>query len=141
MGLFDFLKPKKGKGFDNWRAESDMDKFTGIELSDVESYVSRIDDLIYEFVIFTPPEPVDGCDMLMICKEDGFRVEISVKGDHSMNKVYAKTGLSAAEAVAIVADMADKGVIPKVEEMKNLGTSGDPKKTWLERKLHLHNVQ
>ena len=141
MGLFDFLKPKKGKGFDNWRAESDMDKFTGIELSDVESYVSRIDDLIYEFVIFTPPEPVDGCDMLMICKEDGFRVEISVKGDHSMNKVYAKTGLSAAEAVAIVADMADKGVIPNVEEMKNLGTSGDPKKTWLERKLHLHNVQ
>ena len=141
MGLFDFLKTKKGKGFDNWRAESDMDKFTGIELKDIESYVSRIDDMIYEFVILTPPEPVEGCDALMICKEGGFRVELSIKGDHSMNKVYAKTGLSAAEAVAIVGDMADKGVIPNVEEMENLGTSGDPKKTWLSRKIQLHEVQ
>ena len=141
MGLFDFLKPKKGKGFDNWHAETDIDKFSGIEPSDVESYVSRIDDMIYEFVILTPPEPIEGCDSLMICKEDGFRVELSIVGDHDRNKVYAKTGLTGADAVAIVSDMADKGVIPNVEEMQNLGTSSDPKKTWLERKLSLHDVQ
>lgn len=138
MGLFDFLKPQKGKGFDNWHAETDLDKFSGIELKDVESYVSRIEDLIYEFVILTPPEPVDGCDAVMIFKENGFRVEFSVKGDHSMNKVYAKDGLSAADAVAVIADMADKGVIPKLDDMENVGTSGDPKKTWREKKLTLH---
>ncbi|MBR6400218.1 MAG: hypothetical protein IKS17_03205 [Firmicutes bacterium] len=140
MGLFDFLKGKKGAGFANWHAETDVDKFSGIELTDVESYVSRIDDQIYEFVILTPPEPVDSCDAVMICKENGIRVEFSIKGDHSMNKVYAKDGLSQAEAVALIGDMANKGSVPALDSMQTVGTSSDPKKTWLERKISLHEI-
>ena len=79
MGLFDFLKPKKSAGFENWHAETDLDKFSGIGRAEIESYVSRIDDEIYEFVILTPPEPVDGCDTFVIYKDGGLKMEFSIK--------------------------------------------------------------
>ena len=96
MGLFDFLKPKKGAGFDNWHAETDLDKFSGIELSDVESYASRIDDMIYDFVILTPPEPVDGCETFAQARE-------KAAGDRkdNANGLFLFAGLNAATAVVV----------------------------------------
>ena len=140
MGLFDFLKQKKGAGFDNWHAETDIDKFSGIGQAEIESYVSRIDDEIYEFVILTPPEPVDGCDTFVIYKDGGLKMEFSIKGDHNTNKVYAKSGLTQADAVSIVMDMANKGTIPALDTLEALGTVTDPKKNWLDMKISLHDL-
>ncbi len=57
-----------------------------------------------------------------------------------MNKVYEKSGLSKADAVSIVMDMANKGTIPALDTLEALGTVTDPKKNWLDMKISLHDL-
>lgn len=138
MGLFDFLKPKKKEAdFSTWHAETDIDKFSGIEKADIESYISRINDGIYEFVILTPSEPVGGCNALVIYKETGFTIEMSLVGDHDMNKVYKKGAYLQDEILEVIEKIAADGTLPDVEQMTNLGTMTDPKATWRARKISL----
>lgn len=137
MGLFDFLKPKKEADYGGWHAETDIDKFAGIDKTDIENYISRINDGIYEFVILTPSEPINGCNTLVIYKETGFTVEISVAGDHDMNKVYKKGAFLQEEILELIDNIAAKGELPDFENMTNLGTMTDPKINWRARKITL----
>lgn len=137
MGLFDFLKPKKEADYSGWHAETDIDKFAGIDKTDIENYISRINDGIYEFVILTPSEPINGCNTLVIYKETGFTVEISVAGDHDMNKVYKKGAFLQEEILELIDNIAAKGELPDFENMTNLGTMTDPKINWRARKITL----
>ncbi|MBQ6555027.1 MAG: hypothetical protein IJR45_07850 [Firmicutes bacterium] len=136
MGLFDFLKPKKKEAdYSGWHAETDIDKFTGIEKTDIESYISRINDGIYEFVILTPSEPINGLNSLVVYKETGFTVELSVTGDHDMNKVYKKGAYLQDEILEVIDNIASDGTLPDIEQMTNLGTMTDPKVNWRARKI------
>lgn len=143
MGLFDFLKkPKKEPNFDGWHAETDIDKFSGIEQSDIESYLSRISDGIYEFVILTLPEAVNGCGCMMACKDGGsLRMEISVDGETAMKKIYGKGGLTYDQALTVITDIAGPGKLPDIDEWDFKGNQSNPKSIWLEMKPEHQDIK
>ena len=137
MGLFDFLKPKKEADFSSWHAETDIDKFSGIEKADIESYLSRISDAIYEFVILTPPEPLDGCKMMLVCRDEPstFKMELRMQGETTMSKLYSKGGLDTSGVMDVLTKLAADVKAPALDEWELLGNFGDPRAKWHEMKL------
>lgn len=134
--IADIFNKNKVVSFDTWHAETDIDKFSGIEQNDIESYLSRIADQIYEFVILTPPEPVENVEMVHVCRDDkgALRLEMSLTGDN-IKKVLAKNGLSNEEILNVLIQMAGKNTAPKFDDWETVGSYADPKSVWLEKKL------
>ena len=138
MGFLDGLKGllggKKGKGYDNWHAETDVDKFAGIEQSDVENYLSRIVDGIYDYLIITLKEPVQNANLIHIRKDsDAGKVdmEISVLNEESKKyALYSHFGLARDDAMKVLVNIAEKDVLPDFGDWVEVGEFGDPRDLW-----------
>ncbi len=128
------LHTKKGKGFDNWHAETDVDKFAGIDQSDVENYLSRITDGIYDFLVVTLKEPVQNAKLIHIRKDSDpgtVSMEISVLNEENgKSKLYSRFGLKKENALAMLVNIANKGVLPDFSDWADVGEFGDPRELW-----------